>query len=307
MTQIILLIAQSETFEDGNYLRLGNELIKRGHQVQCCFFDSIAMHASEIVAQGFPLAAAAKHGDAFPPFKTISLKDADVVWILTLGMRQSFLDKVQLLHCLTDHCTLMNSLESLMHFKSKYFLASQAHVFKHPLTYTSTDPEELMAIIRQKGGRWIAKPPAGSLGRDVYLLTEKDPNCHVILESMTGPDADQFCLLQPYIEEIQQGEKRVVFAGGKVVGQYLRHANRDHRTNVLTGAGIAPCELSPEEASYCEGIGEFLIQHGAQFVGMDLVYPYVVEFNVVNPGGILTLDELGGTDITSAVIDQIFG
>jgi len=123
---------------------------------------------------------------------------------------------------------------------------------------------------------------------------------------MTGPEADQYCLLQPYVEEIIKGEKRVLIAGGEPVGQYLRHAGKDHRTNVMHDAEIEPCDLDEAEDKYCRTIGAFLTSHGADFVGLDLAYPYVIEFNVINPGGLLTIESLTGKDLTADIIDRIF-
>ncbi|MEO2178414.1 MAG: hypothetical protein ABGY96_30575 [bacterium] len=314
MNHIVLLIAQSDTIEDGNYLRFGNTLLARGFTVDLCFMESLSMYDSQITARGFNLSVPASDGDPFPDFHIIQLQEADLVWVLTLGMRQSFLDKIQLLYCLQQYCRVINSIDSLMHFKSKYFLASQGATFTYPPTFASNNPDELYDVIKSKSnaikksgnGRWIAKPPAGSLGRDIFLLTADDPNTRVILESMTGPEADQYCLLQPYVEEIQQGEKRVLIAGGEPVGQYLRHARKDHRTNVMHGADIEPCELNTEEYEYCQTIGQFLTAHGAAFVGVDLAYPFVIEFNVVNPGGLLTIEALTGQNLAPDIIDNIF-
>ncbi len=122
---------------------------------------------------------------------------------------------------------------------------------------------------------------------------------------MTGPDGDHYCLLQPWVEEISRGEKRVLLAGGKTVGQYRRVATRDHRTNIMQGARTECCELTPEEVTYAERIGEFLRQFGAEFVGMDLAYPWVIEFNVINPGGLLTIEGLTGDDLTPRILDRI--
>lgn len=305
--QIALLIADSETIEESNYLRLGNALLLSGYQVSCCFMDSVHMSQSQICAMGFAVDTPLEPFQPFPTLQTMDLAASDVVWTLTLGMRHSFLDKVQLLKCLEGKTTLINSVDALIHLKSKYFLASHSDVFRYPETFSSTDPSYLANLIRARGGQWIAKPPAGSLGRDIFLLTAADPNLNVILETMTGPDADQYCLLQPYVDEISKGEKRVLIAGGKPVGQYLRHAEQDHRTNVTSGARVELCELSEEERTYCEGIGAFLIEQGAQFVGLDLAYPWVIEFNVVNPGGIHTILDLGGGDLSTQIIQQIFG
>lgn len=304
--QVCLLIAVSEAIEESNYLRLGNELLRRGFNVTCCFMDSLGMTGSQITTNGFAVDRTLIDGQPFPESKLVSLAEFDAVWTLTLGMRHSFLDKMQLLKCLEQDCRLINSVDALIHLKSKYFLANWQDVFQYPKTYSSTDPLHLENVIRDEGGQWIAKPPAGSLGRDIFLLSAEDPNLRVILETMTGPESDQYCLLQPYVEEIVQGEKRVLLAGGKPVGQYLRHASGDHRTNVSSGAKTELCELTPEEHRYCEQIGDFLVEQGAEFVGLDLAFPWVIEFNVVNPGGIHTILDLGGDDLSEKIISWIF-
>jgi glutathione synthase len=303
--RIALLIAITDTVEDTNYLRLGNELLSRGHEVYGFNTDSLSMFRSRVHATGFQFQYALVEGQEFSAGRNTDLHDFDVVWTLNLGMRHSFLDKVQLLKCLEMDCKLVNSLDALMHFKSKYFLASHSDIFQYPKTFSSSDPDHLESIIRGEGGRWIAKPPAGSLGRDIFLLEASDPNTRVILETMTGPDADQYCLLQPYVEEITQGEKRVLIAGGKPVAQYLRQASGDHRTNVTAGAATELCQLTEKEQSYCERIGQFLSAHGALYVGVDLAFPWVIEFNVVNPGGIQTIVGLGGEDPSSEIISAI--
>jgi glutathione synthase len=306
MHHVILLIADTDAIEDTNYLRLGNEMLARGFRLDCCFMDSLAMLDSELVADGFALTEPLKVEAAFPARKQLHLGLADVVWTLTLGMRHSFLDKIQLLNCLPPDCRLINSLEALMHFKSKYFLASHPEIFQYPKTYASTSPADLFNIIERAGGRWIAKPPAGSLGRDIFLLTAKDHNTRVILESMTGPESDQYCLIQAYVDEIGAGEKRVLIANGKPVAQYRRHSNSDHRTNVSAGATTELCDLTAEETHYCEQIGAFLAARGALYVGLDLAFPWVIEFNVVNPGGIQTIEAMGGQDPSTKIIDEIF-
>lgn len=306
MFRVVLLVATNETIEDGNYCRIGNELLRRGITVDICWMETLSMSDSQVVAKGYALKSPMTVGTPFPAFQSIRLEQSDLVWVLTLGMRHSFLDKVQLLQCLESQTKLINSLEALMHFKSKYFLASHADIFKYPQTWASNNPHDLFNVIEKHGGQWIAKPPAGSLGRDIFLINAKDSNTRVILESMTGIESDEYCLIQPYVEEIQRGEKRVLIAEGQVIGQYLRIAQKDHRTNIMQGASIEACSLTDEEAVYCEKIGKFLVSRGAHFVGLDLAYPYVIEFNVVNPGGITTIEEVTGEDVTHLIVDNIF-
>jgi glutathione synthase/RimK-type ligase-like ATP-grasp enzyme len=51
-------------------------------------------------------------------------------------------------------------------------------------------------------------------------------------------------------------------------------------------------------ADHCE-------TRGARFIGIDLVYPYVIEINVINPGGIGTLIKLGEGDYAQRVINAL--
>lgn len=305
VSQIAFLIARTDVLHDGNYLRLANECLRRGHAVALCPVESLSMAGSRVLANSAPLTCELEAGVPFPALQPVRLDQFDVIWVLSLGMRHSFLDKMQLLYTLANRVRIVNSIETIMHFKSKYFTASNTDIYKHPLTWASNDPEALFAVMQREGGKWIVKPPASSFGRDVYLLTSEDPNARVILESMCGPESDNYCLLQRYVTEIDRGEKRVLIAGGKPVGQYLRLAAKDHRTNIEQGARVSCCELTHEEYEYCERIGAFLIKHGAEFVGIDLAFPWVIEFNVVNPGGLLTIEQVTDLDITPQIVDNV--
>lgn len=313
MTRIAFLISKTDHIVDDNYRHFANELLNQGHDVWLGFMDSLSMAHSKVIAALFPLQTPMATGDPFPTTGIQQLETFDTLWILSLGLRRNFLDKYQLLYALENHCRVINSLTAIMHFKSKYFLANHPTVFQHPELFASTDSTALyrhiqsyQAHIHASEQRWIVKPPAGSLGRSVFLLRASDPNCQVILETLTGNDSDEYCLLQPYVAEIEQGEKRVLLAGGVPVGQYLRHAAKDHRTNRMQGADITACDLTAEEQQYCETIGHFLKAQGVEFAGLDLAYPWVIEFNVINPGGMLTIEQLNGTRLCKAIIQQIF-
>ena len=49
----------------------------------------------------------------------------------------------------------------------------------------------------------------------------------------------------------------------------------------------------------------WLNARGVRFAGLDLAWPYVLEANVANPGGLATLEALTGADPTSRVVEAL--
>jgi glutathione synthase len=306
MVKIGFLIGEADLVEPSNYFYFTNLLIERGYHVSLCLVDSLALHNSLIMAKTTAIKTPLLAGQPLQQldFQAAPLDDMDLLWLLALGFRNTFLDKMQLLYNLSMKVRIINSIDSLMFLKSKYLL-SYADRFTYPESYASTDWEDLWEIIDSRGGKWILKPPAGSFGRDVFIVDAEDSNARALLQNMTAHGDGQYCLMQRYVEEISKGEKRVLFAGGQPVGQYLRKAVLDHRTNIVQGAHRSACDLTGQEIDLCRDIGTYLARLGAEFAGVDMVYPYVIECNVINPGGLKTIEELTGVNLAEQILNLV--
>ena len=227
----------------------------------------------------------------------------DLIWPIGLGAQASFLDRMQLLSLLNQRRFVTSASALLMHH-AKYSLALGPLAHHHPQTYASRDPQWLRQIV-QAGGEWIVKPPAASFGRDVYRLNADNPNLDVILDSLTGHDGSRYCLLQRYIEEIERGETRVLLAEGEMIGAYLRRPGADHRVNLALDGRAETVVLSSAETALATAVARQLIDHGVHFVAVDLAYPWVVEFNLANPGGLETIERLIGENLAPRVVTAI--
>lgn len=308
MKKVCFLINATETLGAHNPLFLANALNDRGDCVYLGFVDSLAMHAGEIVGKVLKVNHPLREGVPLDVerFRFENLRYFDYIWILGFGIRESFLDKIQILWSLSQQTKIINSIDSLLFLHSKYHLSTLTGLVQYPETYVSSDFEFLWQLFNEKKGTWIVKPPAESFGRDVFILRPGDSNVRVILQAMTGYGSrKKYCIMQRFIPEISFGEKRVLFAGGHVVGQYKRIARHDHRTNIHQGAEAVACDLTSEESDLCNRLGEYLIKLGAYFVGVDMVYPYIIELNVLNPGGIGTIMNLTGHNLASSIVDRV--
>jgi glutathione synthase len=274
--KLCFLIHHKTPMSQAENARLLSEAARElGHEVALAPMDELAVQNGKIMAGG-------------------ELQGFDLVWVLSLGSRETFLDKIQLLKLLEQKTRVVNSPDALLYMHSKICL-SELPVAQYPETYISADAEMLWDISQAKDGKWVIKPVAESFGEGVELLTS-----HKQLKARKG-----YCLLQRYVPEIKQGEKRVLVAGGEVVGHYIRKGKGDFRTNLHQGAQAATCDLTEEEKTACRAIARYLLLEGAVFAGIDLCWPYVLEWNVISPGGIATLARLTGQNIAKTVVNRV--
>ena len=85
----------------------------------------------------------------------------DLIWLLGLGDRHSFFDRMQLLTNVQP-TRMVNTPNALLELHAKHALPLTELADLHPDTYASCDPAWLRSIV-DTGGNWILKPSAGSL------------------------------------------------------------------------------------------------------------------------------------------------
>lgn len=227
--------------------------------------------------------------------------ETDLIWVLSLGARASFLDKVQLLMLANRSTAVINSPQALAFWHAKH-LPSQIDIahLKIPETLASKDKNWLWAQMLERDGDWVIKPSAGSGGEGVRKISGIDKEAFYQLP-------DHFHFIQRYIPAVSQGEKRILLAGPKIIGQYLRVATTDFRTNLSQGGVPQPCSLSTEEQQAMQLLGALLLKQGIVFAGIDLCWPWLIEINIVSPGGLDTIEKLSGQDLSGKVLSAVSG
>lgn len=283
MSSILFLVTTAGTPHNDNGRRLPAAFERLGWHVTTADHETLAMRGGTITV-----------GHNRQP-----IDDFDLVWMVGLGERASFLDRMQLLSTVSPLKFVVRP-QALLQLHAKYALPAGPLAKHHPETHASHDAAWLREIV-QSGGTWIAKPAAGSFGREVYRVDARDPNLTVILESLTGHDGSRYCVLQRYVCEIEHGEKRVLVAGGRPIASYLRLPQADHRANIAADAQARATTLTNQELSLARECAQWLAREGAGFAAVDMAYPWIVEFNVANPGGLATIERLTGHDHSAEV------
>ncbi len=153
----------------------------------------------------------------------------------------------------------------------------------------------------------IAKPLDGMGGRSVFRLRANDPNCNVILETLTANN-QSYVMVQHYIPEVQDGDKRIILINGEPIPYALARIAPpgETRANLAVGGKGKVVKLTERDRWICQQIGSSLREKGLFFVGIDVIGDYLTEINITSPTGVRELDAKCDLNIGSQFIDAIF-
>ena len=153
-------------------------------------------------------------------------------------------------------------------------------------------------------GDIVIKPLHGFAGGSVFRIGSDGRNLASLIELFNTTYREPH-VLQKFIPEISQGDKRIVLVDGKVAGAINRVPGKGEiRSNLAVGGTAAKTELTAREKEICATLGPEMKKRGLLFVGIDVIGGrWLTEINVTSPTGIVAIDQFNGTD-TPALIWQ---
>jgi glutathione synthase len=175
-----------------------------------------------------------------------------------------------------------------------------------PPYIVTRDTRTIREFLRAEGGAGVVKPLDGAGGAGVFLLRESDPNLAALLEASTE-FGRRTVLVQRYLREAPQGDKRVILIGGEPRGAVLRvpTGEGEHRGNIHVGGRTVKTTLSERERAACARMKDRLLADGLHFVGLDFIGGWLTEVNVTSPTGIQEIAALDGTDLAAEWLDYV--
>ena len=154
----------------------------------------------------------------------------------------------------------------------------------------------------------VVKPLDGMGGSSVFRVRRIDPNISVILENITE-HAITKVMIQKYIPEITEGDKRILLIDGLPMGGAVARVpgEGELRGNLAAGATAVARSLTYKDKWICEQIGPRLKELGLTLVGLDVIGDYLTEINVTSPTCFREYKKLCGIDVASALLDSLEG
>ncbi|WP_370262218.1 glutathione synthase [Limnobacter sp.] len=176
---------------------------------------------------------------------------------------------------------VFNSPRAIRDHNEKFTIA-QFEQFVVP-TLVSRNAEQLRAFLAQHPDA-IAKPLDGMGGASIFRMKQGDPNTGVILETLTE-HGQKTAMIQRYIPEIVDGDKRVLLINGEPVPFCLARLPKEgeHRGNLAAGGTGRAQPLSDSDWHIARALAPTLKARGLLLVGLDIIGSNLTEVNVTSP------------------------
>ena len=198
---------------------------------------------------------------------------------------------------------IINKAQSLRDANEKLFTNNFAECM--PPTLVSSQADHIKAFYLEHKDI-ILKPLDGMGGASVFRIKEGDSNLSVIIETLTE-HGTKLTMVQRFIPEITQGDKRILLINGEPVPYALARipAKGETRANLAAGGEGVGVELTNRDRWICKQVAPLLKAKGLIFVGIDVIGDYLTEVNVTSPTCIRELDKQYNINISALLMDWI--
>jgi len=169
-----------------------------------------------------------------------------------------------------------------------------------------TRSPEAVKDFHAEHGDIILKPLDGMGGMGIFRVREDGLNLGSITETLNKGGA-QTLMVQRFVPEIAQGDKRVLVIGGEPVPFSLARIPQgsEVRGNLAAGGKGVAQPLTDEDWTIARAIGPVLAARGLLLIGLDVIGGSLTEINVTSPTCFQEITEQTGFDVPAMFVDAL--
>jgi glutathione synthase len=278
-----------------------------GHELYHFAPEDLSWAEGRLWTMGYPVTVQRLAGDHYrfgePQILDLG-RDVDVVL-----MRQDppfdlgYITATHLLERIQGETLVVNDPASVRNAPEKLWVLDFAQ-FMPPTAITRS-----LGLARKflaEHGDIVVKPLHGFAGGSVFRVGADGRNLASLMELFNRTYREPH-VLQKFLPEIADGDKRIVLINGAVAGAINRLPGEGEiRSNLAVGGKAAKTDLTPREEEICAVVGPECRKRGLLFVGIDVIGGrWLTEINVTSPTGIVAIDTFNGTDTPALIWDAI--
>ena len=190
---------------------------------------------------------------------------------------------------------VLNSPSALRDFNEKLIVLPFAKYM--PPTLVAADFSVIKDFIDHHS-KVVVKSLDSFQGKSVRLLDHSDmAMVREVTDGGTRP-----VMVQKFLDQVYEGDKRVMTLGDQVLGAALRKPKRGYHANFANSEALKS-HLSEREQAALDELCPWLVSQGIHFSGLDFIGGYLTEINITCPTGIVQISELDGRDLAGEIVE----
>jgi glutathione synthase len=275
----------------------------RGHTLYHYLAEDLTWQDGRLYAGANAVTVQAVAGDHYRmgEFAILDLgRDVDVVL-----MRQDppfdlgYITATHLLERIQDETLVVNDPASVRNAPEKVWVLDFASFM--PPTMVTRSLGAARHFLAEHG-EIVIKPLHGFAGGSVFRIGADGRNLASLMELFNRAYREPH-VVQKFLPEIADGDKRIVLVDGEVAGAINRLPGEGEiRSNLAVGGKAAKTELTDRERKICAALGPELRNRGLLFAGIDVIGgKWLTEINITSPTGIVAIDKFNGTDTAGLI------
>ncbi len=192
---------------------------------------------------------------------------------------------------INDPTAVRNATEKLFTFNFKEFM---------PPTIVTKNLYEIENFLNNFDDI-ITKPLYGNGGEGIHRFDKNNFDPATIEQYLHLP-----IMVQKYIKEIGQGDRRLIIIDGEYCGSVARiPKDGDIKANFHAGGIPSKTGLVFRDKEIIETVGPLLKKNNLFFVGIDIIGDYLTEVNVTSPTGIKQINMLNNVKLEKVFWDKL--
>ena len=172
-------------------------------------------------------------------------------------------------------------------------------------TLVSRSAEDIRRFHAEHGDI-ILKPLDGMGGTGIFRVRHDALNLGAIIETL-GADGTRTIMVQRFLPQIVDGDKRVLLIGGRAIPYSLARIPQgtEVRGNLAAGGKGVAQPLSSRDREIADALAPILMSRGLLLAGVDVIGDWVTEINVTSPTCFQEITDQTGVDVAALYVDAL--
>jgi glutathione synthase len=289
---------------DSTYI-LALEAQKRGYRLFHYLPENLIYENGRVSALGNVFKLFPNKKTFFKKSKTqkIFLDDYDVVLVRQdPPFNMSYITATYLLEMVSEKTLILNDPKSIRDNPEKLSMFNFKNII--PPTLISKNMEQCFNF-QKKYKKTIIKPLYGNGGEGISKLEGTNTLLKRKILKLISK-YKQPIVIQKYLKEINEGDRRIILIDGEYVGSVARIPKKGSVTaNFHTGGTAKKVGLVRRDKKICSILKPFLKKKKLFFTGVDVIGNYLTEINVTSPTGIQEINKLNGVRLEEFFWDRV--